>query len=99
MEKINLRELAPAAPWTPLGIGFIGDTVLRLVRIEGKYDWHRHEDKEEFFLVVSGVVVIETEEERLELCEWEGCKVPVGILHRSQSALGASALIIEPVRH
>ncbi len=95
MEKVNLLELAPTEPWTPVGVDFVGDAALRVVRIEGKYKWHRH-DGEEFFLVVSGAVLVETETQRVELSEGEVCKVPAGTLHRSQSPGGAVALIIEP---
>jgi mannose-6-phosphate isomerase-like protein (cupin superfamily) len=96
MEKIKLRELVPAKPWVPVGIDVVGDTALRVARIEGEYQWHRHDEEEEFFLVVSGVVIIETETERVELGEWEGCKVPAGTLHRSRSPNGAVVLMIEP---
>ena len=95
MEKVNLRELASSEPWTPIGVDFVGDTALRVVRIEGKYEWHRH-NREEFFLVVSGVALVETETQRVELSEGEVCKVPAETLHRSQSPGGAVVLIIEP---
>ena len=96
MKKINLQELAPAEAWAPKGVGFIGDAAMRLVRIEGKFDWHVHAE-EEFYLAVSGAVHIDTETETMELREWEGCKVPPGTRHRTRSPGGAVVLMIEPV--
>ena len=96
MEKVNLRALAPLEPWMPVGVGFVGDTALRLARIEGKYKWHAHDAEEEFFLVVSGVAYIDTEEEIVGLQGWEGGKVPAGTRHRSRSPGGAVVLRIEP---
>jgi len=96
MEKIDLRDLAPTEPWVPKGVDFIGDTALRIARIEGQYKWHRHEHEEEFFLVVSGVAHVETEDDSVELHEWQACKVPAGTLHRSRSPGGAVVLMIEP---
>jgi mannose-6-phosphate isomerase-like protein (cupin superfamily) len=97
MEKISLRALIPDEAWKPVGVDFVGETALRLARIEGKYKWHEHEVEEEFFLVVSGVLFVDTETDIVELREWEGCKVPPGVQHRCRAPGGAVVLMIEPV--
>ncbi|WKZ23782.1 MAG: cupin domain-containing protein [Candidatus Dojkabacteria bacterium] len=49
----------------------------------GRYDWHVHEDVDEFFLVVKGSGVIEfAESESIEYLEGDLVYIPAGKQHR-----------------
>mgnify|MGYP005999971047 FL=1 len=40
--------------WNPRVAGDINDFQVKLVKFEGKFDWHHHETEDELFLVVQG---------------------------------------------
>jgi mannose-6-phosphate isomerase-like protein (cupin superfamily) len=100
MDKIKLKEIIKdiKQPWQPKDIAYINDTALRIARIEGVYNWHTHRDEDEFFLVLKGSIVIDTEEGETELKENQGFLVKRGKRHRSRAKKPAWILLIEPTR-
>ena len=54
-EKINLAaKLALLEkPYEPGIVGFINDYKLQVVKVKGPFVWHKHEDTDDFFLVLS----------------------------------------------
>jgi hypothetical protein len=40
------------APYRPGIVGFINDYKLQIVKAEGRFVWHQHDDTDDFFLVV-----------------------------------------------
>jgi mannose-6-phosphate isomerase-like protein (cupin superfamily) len=42
------------AHWSPRIIGQVNDMHVKIVRIQGEFDWHHHETEDELFLVVRG---------------------------------------------
>ena len=63
IEKINLTEkLAKFSDtWAPRVIGELNDYQLKLVKLDGPFVWHTHEDTDELFLVLKGMMSIEFE--------------------------------------
>jgi len=98
MGKINFKECSTKGIWEPQEIGFVDGIALRIVRLEGDYKWHRHKKEDEFFLVVKGTIFIDTDEETVELKEWEGYLVKSGLRHRSRASEEAVVLLIEPIK-
>jgi len=85
-------------PWQPKDVVYINDSAMRIAMIEGAYNWHTHQNEDEFFLVLKGKIFIDTEEGSVELNENEGYLVRRGTRHRSRSEKPAWILLIEPVR-
>ncbi len=100
MKKVNLKELIKAIPdpWQPKDIVYINETALRIAKIKGAYNWHTHQNEDEFFLVLKGKIFIDTEEGSVELKENEGCLIEKGKRHRSRSEKPAWIVLIEPIR-
>lgn len=100
MTKISLKNLIKEVhePWQPRDVAYINESAIRIAKIEGAYDWHTHQDEDEFFLVLKGKIFIDTEERSVELKEHEGFLVRRGTRHRSRAEKPAWILLIEPIK-
>ena len=41
-------------PWSPKIVAELNDSYVKVVKLEGEFVWHHHDDEDELFLVVSG---------------------------------------------
>lgn len=97
-DKINLAEKFALLdrPFLPGIVGFLNDYKLQVVRVRGSFVWHKHDDTDDFFLVISGSLTIQLRDRDVELSEGELFVVPKGVEHCPRSNDGASVLLIEP---
>ena len=87
------RSIARA--WAPIDLVRANDTVVRLVKLDGEFAWHQH-DEDELFLCWEGAFRIElAERPGVELSAGELFVVPKGVQHRPVAAKPAVALLIE----
>jgi len=98
MNKVNLREKLDQVTelWSPKIVGQVADVQIKVVRIEGEFPWHLHEDEDELFLVVRGSIVLEFRDRRVPLEEGEFLIVPKGVEHRPVAEREAHIVLIEP---
>jgi mannose-6-phosphate isomerase-like protein (cupin superfamily) len=98
MDKVNLSEEFSKLQehWRPRLIGVVNGMQVKLVKLRGSYDWHRHEDTDEFFLCVNGRFKIEYRDHSVELGPGELIVVPRGFEHRSVAETEADVLLFEP---
>lgn len=96
-EKVNLDEKFSlfSAPWTPKVIGEVDDYEIKIVRIEGEFVWHAHEDVDEVFVVLDGDMVIQFRDGDVSLGSGELLVVPKGVEHRPVAASECKAMIFE----
>ena len=50
---------------------------------EGEFHWHKHDNEDEFFFVLRGVLHVEFENESVALELHQGITVPKGVMHRT----------------
>ncbi len=91
-EKLDLFD----EQWSPKVIAEMNDYQFKLVKIEGEFVWHRHEDTDETFIVLEGRVRIEFRDGHVDLDAGELYVVPKGVEHRPIAASEAKLLLIEP---
>lgn len=99
MEKTNLADAFDTfdEQWTPRLAGELNGQAVKLAKVEGEFDWHHHEDADELFLVISGEIRIELEDEPdVTLREKEFAIVPRGVEHRPVADTEAEILLFEP---
>lgn len=98
MKKINLEKALETidAAWTPRIVGDVNDCQIKLVRLQGDFEWHKHDLEDEAFLVLSGRFTMKFRDADVELCEGELIIVPRGTEHMPSAGEGCSCLLFEP---
>ncbi len=98
MSKVVLKDMAKLIkmPFTPLDVFKIHGTAVRLVKIKGKYHWHKHTNQDELFIVLKGKMSINLKNRVIDLNEGEGYLVKSGIVHQSVAEKEALILMVEP---
>ncbi|WP_041418791.1 cupin domain-containing protein [Simkania negevensis] len=98
MKKINLLGKFKLfdAHWTPKIIGEVNDSYVKLFKAKGEFVWHRHENEDEFFLVVKGQLHIKLKDEEVILNEGDMFIVPKGVDHMPYAPEEAYVLLFEP---
>jgi mannose-6-phosphate isomerase-like protein (cupin superfamily) len=90
-------EAAANEPWFNQTLTTVNDSVVRLGVIEGEFHWHKHDDEDEFFLVLEGELVIEIEDaETVRLKPQQGYTVPRGVMHKTSAPVRTAILMVEP---
>jgi mannose-6-phosphate isomerase-like protein (cupin superfamily) len=97
-DKVNLdEELADIdEPFRPRIVGYYNENKLQLAKVRGEFVWHSHPETDDFFLVVSGRLVIDLPDRSVELGPGELFVVPKGVRHRPRADEEAQILLIEP---
>jgi mannose-6-phosphate isomerase-like protein (cupin superfamily) len=91
-EKLSLFE----GHWGPRVVGAFNGHDLMVVKIQGQFPWHKHDDTDDFFLVLKGQVIIRLRERDVALKAGEIFVVPKGVEHAPFAAEEAHILLIEP---
>ncbi|GAB7050978.1 cupin domain-containing protein [Catenuloplanes indicus] len=84
------------ALWSPRIVTRVNDYDVRIAKVAGEHVWHRHDDTDEFFLVLSGELTIELRDRSVVLPQGAVFVVPRGTDHRPSSGSGAAILMFEP---
>ncbi|HEX6057449.1 MAG TPA: cupin domain-containing protein [Gemmatimonadaceae bacterium] len=97
MDKVNLAvKLATFAEhWQPRTVGQFNGHDLMVAKAKGEFVWHRHDDTDDFFLVLHGQLVIELRDGSVTLGPGEMFVVPRGVEHRPVAREEAHILLIE----
>ncbi len=73
----------------------INDSVARIGIVEGEYHWHKHDNDDEFFFVLSGQLLIDIEGRTIELNPNQGTTIPKGVMHRPRAPIKTVMLMVE----
>ncbi len=97
LEIVDIPALVEACQdrWYNQTLCRVNDAVVRLGVIEGEYHWHKHDEEDEFFYVVSGSLLIDLEDRIVELVPGRGFVVPKGVLHRTRAPVRTVILMVE----
>ena len=98
-DKVNLPEkLATFSDhWAPRIVASYNDNDVCVVRVEGEFVWHKHDDTDDLFLVLDGELDIELRDRTVTLGPGDLCVVPKGIEHRPCARKGeVKLLLMEP---
>ena len=82
--------------WQPKVIGEMNDYQFKLVKLQGDFIWHRHQDTDETFLVIDGELRIDFRDGAVTLSPGEMFIVPKGVEHKPCAASEVHLLLIEP---
>src|SRR5436309_14831488 len=97
-DRIDLSEkLATFSEhWSPRTVAQFNDCDVMVVKVQGEFIWHKHDDTDDFFLVLKGVLDIELRDRTVTLSPGEMFIVPKGVEHRPVAREEVHILLIEP---
>lgn len=82
--------------WTPKIVSELNGQFVKLAKVKGDFVWHKHDDEDELFFVISGTLFIELEDDTLELNAGELVVIPRGVDHRPYAPEEAHIMLFEP---
>ncbi len=84
--------------WSPKVVGRVNDQYIKIAKLKGGFDWHKHDEEDEMFQVIRGRLVIQFEGGReVTLGPGEFCVVPRGVRHNPRAEEECAILLIETV--
>lgn len=98
MEKVNLAEKFSLFNeyWTPKIVGELNGQQVKLVKLQGEFVWHKHDDEDELFFVMKGSFIMELRDKNIELNEGEFFIVHRGIEHKPVAEKEVWVMLFEP---
>jgi mannose-6-phosphate isomerase-like protein (cupin superfamily) len=82
--------------WNPRVVGVLNGQMIKLVKFQGSFDWHAHNQEDEFFLVIHGQFMMEFRTHHLNLEKNDFVIVPHGVEHRPVAETEVHVLLFEP---
>ena len=97
LEVIDVpAEAAAHEPWFNETLASVNDAVIRLGVIDGDFHWHKHDDQDEFFLVLDGELLVDVQgSETISLGPHQACSVPKGVVHRTRAPRRTTIVMVE----
>jgi mannose-6-phosphate isomerase-like protein (cupin superfamily) len=90
------EEIAAHEPWFNQTLTTVNDAVVRLGILEGDFHWHKHDNEDEFFLVLEGRLLIDLRDRAtVTLDRHQGYTVPRGVEHRTRAPERTAVLMVE----
>ena len=82
-KSINLQEKFGllTEQWAPRVVAEMNDYQFKVVKLEGDFVWHSHNETAETFLVLEGTLLLQTAHERVKLEPGQLYTVPAGLPH------------------
>jgi mannose-6-phosphate isomerase-like protein (cupin superfamily) len=82
--------------WAQRRVAELNDYEIKLAKVQGEFVWHRHDDTDEFFLVLSGRLTIQLRDGDVTLRPGELYVVPRGVEHCPLAEEETAILLVEP---
>jgi mannose-6-phosphate isomerase-like protein (cupin superfamily) len=82
--------------WAPKIIAQMNNYHFKIVKFQGEFVWHSHDDTDEVFIVLAGEMSIALRDGSVELKAGEMFVVPKGVEHKPFAEKGCKAMLVEP---
>lgn len=98
MNKINLMAAFDKIDqhWDPHVAGDVNESQIKLAKIKGVFDWHKHDNEDEAFIVMRGAFDLEMRDRTVALQEGDLFVVPRGVEHRPVAVDECWIMMVEP---
>jgi mannose-6-phosphate isomerase-like protein (cupin superfamily) len=94
--NINRALACVTEYWSPRTTAVVNDYDVRLVKVRGEFTRHSYPETDEFFLVLSGRLVIRTDAGDVNLAPGDVHVVPRGECHQPCADTETALLLFEP---
>ena len=82
--------------WSPRTVAQINHLDVMVVKVKGEFVWHKHDETDDFFLVLKGILDIQLRDRTVTLGPGEMFVVPRGVEHCPRAREEVHLLLIEP---
>ena len=82
--------------WTPRVVAEMNDYQFKLVKLEGDFIWHKHDDTDEVFIIMEGQLRIDLRDGAVTLNQGEMYVVPKGVEHKPCAENECQVILVEP---
>jgi len=98
MNTVNLKEkfCLFSEYWSPKIVGELNGQNVKLAKFKGEFVWHKHDNEDEMFFVVDGILKIEFRDKTVTINEGEFIIVPKGIEHKPVAEQEVFVMLFEP---
>ena len=95
---VNLSEkLAKVTEhWSPKIVAQMNDYHFKLVKFQGEFVWHAHQDTDEVFIVLDGELTIHFRDGEVALRSGEMFVIPRGVEHKPFARRECKMMLVEP---
>ena len=96
--KVNLVEKLSTFSdhWAPRTVAQLNNYDVMVVKAKGEFVWHKHDQTDDFFLVLSGELEIQQRDKMVTLGPGDLYVVKRGVEHRPVAKQEVHLLLIEP---
>lgn len=97
MDKVNVAEKMALIQerWDPRVAAEVNDFYVKLVKLQGEFQWHAHEKEDEMFYVFTGELTIKLRDKDIVLGPGEFFVIPAGIEHKPAADQECEAILFE----
>jgi mannose-6-phosphate isomerase-like protein (cupin superfamily) len=98
LRSINLAEKLAGFTerWQPRTVAEFNGHDIMVVKAQGEFVWHKHDETDDLFLVLRGELTIELRDGSVTLRAGDLFVVPKGVEHRPVAKEEVHVLLIEP---
>jgi mannose-6-phosphate isomerase-like protein (cupin superfamily) len=82
--------------WQPRVVAEMNDYQFKIVKLEGDFIWHDHQDTDETFIVIDGTLRIDFRDGAVDVSAGEMFVVPKGVEHKPYAEHEVKLMLIEP---
>ncbi len=102
ISKVNLEQKLSVftQQWSPKIVGKVNDLYVKVVKFQGEFVWHHHDNEDELFLVVKGELRMQIrengQERELLIRPGEFVVIPRGVEHLPSASNETHVVLLEP---
>jgi mannose-6-phosphate isomerase-like protein (cupin superfamily) len=98
VNPVNLEQKLSAFSdyFQPRTVAMFNGLDVMVTKLKGEFVWHKHDDTDDFFLVLKGELTIEMRDRSVTLGPGELFIVPKGVEHRPVAREDVHLVLIEP---
>lgn len=98
IEKVNIaQKLAQFSEhYSPKIVGEVQDCYVKLVKLQGEFIWHKHDNEDEMFLIIKGRLLMKFRDGDVWIEPGEFIIVPRGVEHLPVAPEEVELMLFEP---
>jgi mannose-6-phosphate isomerase-like protein (cupin superfamily) len=98
IQKVNIAEKLSLFSdyFNPRIVGELNGQHVKLVKFQGEFVWHHHDQEDEMFLVLSGSFIMELKDKSITLEKGDFIVIPKGTEHRPVAVEEVHVMLFEP---